>query len=517
MREVLSRRPQHLVAIFDESAISVRRRRVERLLPMSPFCVRNEIVVDRMLGDISLSPHPGEPPFSDFVMMIHEFEQEQRDSTMIASADADRLRSTIDALVLGDRPPAHWVLLADRALPPETGMTSIRLLQRKEGHRQVLLSAANYGRLSTLMYAAFSSCNLTITDEGLGHVLQQGVNLVGAGLLDMIKKQSGMPDNSSVLGFVGMLLAARHVRSEDPDALVASVDGSIARLWLKLGPAGDGRRCDLIAVRREADGSFRITCIEVKTTGEAVLPDETALVDRAADQIERTAAVLSSAIGGKGPFAAPRSEMLKEVLVRAASSRWGAERDDVAQRKIWGPLLKDLFGDCPEPPVVRVDGEIVIVKLRSTNPARVNPLGGRQVRISVRTITEKAAEALFGNDFVRKAPPEDDGSDGEDKDPDRSAGEPGAAPAKEGAWSAERASPGGAGSPICSRTGRPRTSAGGDEPSALTADAATGSDRPDGTDGTDAPAESAPVGRASDVDIEGGVGSGDRDRPGHRG
>ena len=505
VREVLSRRPQHLVAIFDESAISVRRRRVERLLPMSPFCVRNEIVVDRMLGDISLSPHPGEPPFSDFVMMIHEFEQEQRDSTMIASADADRLRSTIDALVLGDRPSAHWVLLADRALPPESGMTSIRLLQRKEGHRQVLLSAANYGRLSTLMYAAFSSCNLTITDEGLGHVLQQGVNLVGAGLLDMIKKQSGLPDNASVLGFVGMLLAARHVRSDDRDALVASVDGPVARLWLRLGPAGDGRRCDLIAVRREADGSFRITCIEVKTTGDAVLPDETAVVGHAADQIERTAAVLSSAIGGTGPFAAPRSEMLKEVLVRAASSRWGAERDDVAQRKIWGPLLKDLFGHSPEPPVVRVDGEIVIVKLRSTEPARVTPLRGRQVRISVRTITEKAAEALFGNDFVRKAPPEGDGSDGEDKDPERSAGEPGAAPTKEGASSADRASRGGPGSPNGGRTGRTTTSAGGEKPSASTADAAAGIDRPDGTD---APAESAPVDWSSEADIGGGSGAG---------
>ena len=49
VREVLSKRPQHLIAIFDESAISVRRRRVERLLPMSPFCVRNEIVVERAI------------------------------------------------------------------------------------------------------------------------------------------------------------------------------------------------------------------------------------------------------------------------------------------------------------------------------------------------------------------------------------------------------------------------------------------------------------------------------------
>lgn len=403
--DALDSRPQHLIAIFDESSISVRRRRVERLLPMSPFCVRHEIVVDKMLGDITLSAHPGEPPFSDFVLMIHEFEQEQRDSTMIASADADRLRSTIDGLLLGDQPPAQWVLLADRALPAESGMKAIRLLQRKEGHRQVLLSAANYGRLSTLMYAAFASCNLTITDEGIGHVLRQGVNLVGAGLLDMIKKQSGQPDDAKVLGFVGMLLAARDVRRQFPDALVASVDGKIARLWLKLGPAAGGERCDLIAVRRGADGSFRITCIEVKTTREATLLDEQALVSRAADQIERTAAVLLNAVSGSGPFAAPRSEMLKEVLVRAASNRWGDDADDVAQRKIWGPWLKELFGGSDQPPLVQVDGEVVVVKLRSTEAPRSSALGGRQIPITVRAITEPLAEELFGREFVSKAPP----------------------------------------------------------------------------------------------------------------
>ena len=503
VREVLSSRPQHLVAIFDESAISVRRRRVERLLPMSPFCVRNEIVVDRMLGDIGLSPHPGEPPFSDFVLMIHEFEQEQRDSTMVASADADRLRSTIDGLLLGERAPARWVMLADRALPPESGMTSIRLLQRREGHRQVLLSAADYGRLSTLMYAAFRSCNLTITDEGLGHVLRQGVDLVGAGLLDMIKKRSGLPDNASVLGFVGMLLAARHVRSEDRGALVASVDGRVARLWLKLGPAGDRRRCDLIAVRRGTDRAFRITCIEVKTTGEAVLSDETALIGRAADQIERTAAVLSSAVDGSGPFAAPRSEMLKEVLVRAASSRWGAEQDDVAQRRVWGPLLKDLFGDGPEPPVVRVDGEIVIVKLRSTEPTRVTPLGGKEIPISVRTITEKAAEELFGKDFVTEAQPEDadsdgDASDGEDRGGQRSAGE-------KAASTTDHASGPESGPRDAGETRETATERGKYEPSPIGADAAVKRERRGGTEAT---VVSAGGDRTNEAVVEGGLSAG---------
>ena len=504
VREVLLKRPQHVIGIFDESAISVRRRRVEHLLPMSPFCVRNEIVVDRMLGDISLSPHPGEPPFSDFVMMIHEFEQEQRDSTMIASADADRLRSTIDSLLLGDRPPAHWVLLADRALPPESGMKSIRLLQRKEGHRQVLLSAAHYGRLATLMHASFSSCNLTITDEGLGQVLRQGVNLVGAGLLDMIKKQSGQPDHASVLGFVGMLLAARQVRSEDPDALVASVDDKIARLWLKLGPVGGGKRCDLIAVRRAGDGSFRMTCIEVKTTGEAGLPDEVALVDHAADQIEQTAAVLSNAVNGAGPFAAPRSEMLKEVLVRAASNRWGAEQDDVAQRKIWGPLLQDLFADSPEPPVVRVDGEIVVVKLRSTEPARVMPLAGRQIPITVRTITERPAEELFGNGFVTKVVPESAGPDGENRQRHESPGEHPVPPEEESESPTDDGTGTEPGPPAGGKADRAGEAPGGDEAGPSSSGAAPGmesSARPD------AGGASAVVNRAKEGAAEGRTGA----------
>jgi Holliday junction resolvasome RuvABC ATP-dependent DNA helicase subunit len=405
----LGQRSFHIAAIFDESAISVRRRRFDRLLPMSPFCVRNDIVVDRFLGDISLSPQPGEPPFSDFVLMIHELEQEQRDSTMVASADADKLRQTIDQLLLGDSPIARWVLLADRALPAESGMQSVRLLERKEGHRQVLLSAADHGRLATLMYSAFQSCNLTVTTEGLGDILRQGVNLVGAGLLDMIKKQNGQPDNAKVLGFVGMLLAARDVRREHPDALIASVDNKIARLWLKLGIRSSAERCDLLAVRREPDGAFRITAIEVKTTQANVLVDEAAIVAHAAAQIQGTAAVLANAVAGDGPFGAPRSEMLKEVLVRAASSRWGSESEDTLRRQTWGPWLQNLFDGSQERPAVRIDGEIVVVKLRSAEPPRMTTIANTIIPIVVRTITEPLAETLIAAELANVPAPDGPG------------------------------------------------------------------------------------------------------------
>ena len=89
---------------------------------------------------------------------------------------------------------------------------------------------------------------------------------------------------------------------------------------------------------------------------------------------------------------------------------------------------------------MRVDDEIIIVKLRSTEPARVTPLVGRQIPISVRTITEGAAEELFGNDVVAKVRPEGADWDGESEDPNGSPGEGPVSLAKEVASPADHVS-----------------------------------------------------------------------------
>ena len=142
-----------------------------------------------------------------------------------------------------------------------------------------------------------------------------------------------------------------------------------------------GQRLHSLEAAPADDHGRALGAVHIRTVGAI---DEISNSRRAV--IDALSSALASAVCGAGPFAAPRSEMLKEVLVRAASNRWGADEDNVAKRKIWGPLLKDLFGDSAEPPVVRVDGEIVVVKLRSTERERVTPLGGRKIPISVRTI-----------------------------------------------------------------------------------------------------------------------------------
>lgn len=391
------RRRYHVLGLFDESSIAIRKQRIDGFLRMSPFCIRNEITVDSLLGEIGLRPHPGEPPFSDFVLMIQARQGERLDFAMYAAADADELRALTDQLVSGDDPVARWVMLADRALPREAGMRSVRLLERVEGKRHVLLAAGDYDRLADVMEVAFQHCNLPVSRRELTEVLRQGAHLVGGGLLDLVRKQSGEADNANVVGFVGMLLAARDTRRRHPDCLVASVDSRVARLWLRLGVGAPSSRCDLLALRRAGDGTFIFTAIEVKTTMDADLPDEERRVAGGLRQVSSTASVIRRALEDEDGdvFSAPRLEMLEEMLVRAAGVRWSTEEADAAHRRRWGPWLRELFDGKARPPV-KVEGEVVLVKLRANRPARRDPLAADDLAATLSVITEPLARSLLG-------------------------------------------------------------------------------------------------------------------------
>ncbi|MFA5963739.1 MAG: AAA family ATPase [Sphingomonas sp.] len=397
IEEGFGNRRYHLLGLFDESSIAIRKQRIHGFLRMSPFCIRNEITVDSLLGEIALRPHPGEPPFSDFVLMIQARQGERLDTAMYAAADADELRVLTDRLVTGPDPLARWVMLADRALPREAGMSSVRLLEREEGKRHVLLAAGDYDRLADVMEVAFQHCNLPVGRRELAEVLRQGAHLVGGGLLDLIRKQSGEADNANVVGFVGMLLAARDERRRHPDCLVASVDSRVARLWLRLGVGGPSNRCDLLALRRTEDGTFVFTALEVKTTLDPDPADEIQRIDAALTQVASTASVIRRALMDEDDdvFSAPRLEMLKEVLVRATGVRWSSEEADADHRRRWGPWLKELFDSELRPPV-RVEGGVVLVKLRANRPARRDALQCEDLVATLSVVTEPLARSLLG-------------------------------------------------------------------------------------------------------------------------
>jgi hypothetical protein len=79
-------------------------------------------------------------------------------------------------------------------------MQSVRLLQQKEGQRQILLASRDYWRLTQLLRSEFNSSNLSLSHKQLENLLEEGANLVGGGLLELIQ-QNGKPNKGYVSDF----------------------------------------------------------------------------------------------------------------------------------------------------------------------------------------------------------------------------------------------------------------------------------------------------------------------------
>ncbi|MGH8549400.1 MAG: hypothetical protein ACRERU_12545 [Methylococcales bacterium] len=310
-------RPCHVAAIFDESTIQLRRRGAGRSLPMSPFCIRYGIKVDHRSGRISLQPEPGESPFSEFLLLMDALEGRQRDATPHAYADAEALAQTTDAILQGEQPAARGLFLADRALPLEAGMQSVRIWERRAGMRDTFLASRDFGSVARLIRPVFARCNLTVTPEHTCRLLHQGARLLGSGILSIIKKQDGQPDYKKVIGFAGLLFTARDFQRRYPGALVLSVDHPLARLWLRTGSRSFEDRCDLLILwEDEASATFHLIASEVKASDADQLKNKPHRVMHAVEQVEQTLEAVedglaAAAMLSNSPLSIPRCEMLK--------------------------------------------------------------------------------------------------------------------------------------------------------------------------------------------------------------
>jgi Holliday junction resolvasome RuvABC ATP-dependent DNA helicase subunit len=399
--EMIRQRPCHLIAVFDESTIRIRQRRAGHNLPMSPFCVRYEIQVDRRSGRLELRPQPGESPFSEFLLMMNELEGNQRDATPHAYADAESLAQTVDAILQGEEPAARWLFLADRALPPEAGMHSVRIWERHQGMRDTFLACRDFAQLAQLIRPVFSRCNLTVTLDRMTSLLHQGSRLLGSGLLDIIKKNDGQPDQKKVVGFAGLLVAARDYQNRLPGCLVVSVDHPLARLWLRSGHRDLRERCDLLVLWRDGeDGPFKLVAAEVKASDGDALRNMDERIRHAVGQVQVTLNAISDGLSAGNaehctPLSVPRLEMLKQTLVRAAQARMGEPAEDRRNRQRWGIWLRDMFGG-EDGPEVELCGEIVSVLLRRADQGSAEAISGRDgAALTHRTLCEPDIERLL--------------------------------------------------------------------------------------------------------------------------
>lgn len=77
----LQTQPAHVVAVFDEASVRVRRGGAGQRLPMSPFCVRRKVAFHQRWNELRLEPVAGDPPFLEFIELIKQVEGNEGEGT----------------------------------------------------------------------------------------------------------------------------------------------------------------------------------------------------------------------------------------------------------------------------------------------------------------------------------------------------------------------------------------------------------------------------------------------------
>ena len=390
--ETLRDNPVHIVAVFDEATTAMRHQPCgANLVAMSPFAIRRSITFQGINRKVELLPTAEDSVFRSFYDVAARLQKASPSQTPQASADADRVAEQIDAALAVSPPVALWFFFADRALPMPSRVNSARILERTEGRRRSVCYDCSYERLALLLRSSLDRFNLRFSATQLEQLLQEGVALLGDGLLNLFKAHA-QPDIARVQGFAGMLIAARDYRDRHPGALVVSVDTKLARLWLRL--ADRTERCDLLGLRND-DGVLTVDAIEVKTSGTATGVSEKEIT-KATIQLNSTIQAIQSGLdeGDQASIlAAPRQEMLKEVFVSGCQALTASRGD----RTRWAHWLKVLFRQEDGAEETRLHGTVYAVELSNNGPARERLLTDDLYDIVLLRLREERIQALVSD------------------------------------------------------------------------------------------------------------------------
>ena len=417
--DALKERPVHVLGVFDEATTAMRHQPSgANVLPMSPFAIRRRVTFQGLQRKVELLPSLDESVFRSFYDMVGRLRGSHVGETPQASADADRVAERIDDALAEPSPAAMWFFFADRALPSPARVGAARILERREGRRRCVCYDASYERLALLLRPPLDEFNLRFSHGELQELLEEGVALVGEGLIDLFRSDA-QADTARVRGFAGMLVAARDYRDRHPEALLVSVDTKLARLWLRLSDAGE--RCDLMALRRE-EGTITVDAIEVKTAGRETGVSGTE-IEKATRQLASTLEAIESGLtedGDGSPLAAPRQEMLKEVFVAGCQALTASKED----RTRWAGWLEVLFGQVESGDEIRLAGTVYAVELRSNSPSVHRDLVEEPYGIGLRCIREARIQELVSPRY----PAPDPSGDDDGGEPPGPSPEPGAPP-----------------------------------------------------------------------------------------
>ena len=233
---------------------------------MSPFAIRRRVAFQGIQRKVELLPTHDESVFRSFYDMVARLHGAHFGETPQASADAERMASSIDTALGWGGPGGSVVLLrGPGAASPRRSRSGTAFWKgaREDGGACAMTRATSGSRCC--LGHRWTTFNLRFSHEELQDLLEEGVSLVGDGLIELFRADAQADFQDGCSGSRGCSWLRATTATGIQSALVVSVDTKLARLWLRLSDAAE--RCDLVALRHE-EGVITVEAIEVKTSGQ---------------------------------------------------------------------------------------------------------------------------------------------------------------------------------------------------------------------------------------------------------
>lgn len=269
VKVALSSRPVHVAFYFDQSSYAIEYGPNSHNLYINPLVITYGYTFDEIQHRGSI--YPLSETDSGLICDYHKL---MRSADIISdsvnprtiyngNADMTAVVSTIQ-----DK-QTQWLVVADRDTTGYQPLASIPIGEMQYDKRMVNAWAADDSRIISQYLALLREYNLYPKPETLIQILRQFGHVASNGLISIPRfgADAQAVDNKRK-GLIGTLLAASWYMKQHDDALVASLDGDKARLWLHNSKYGN-ERADLLGLYYDdASDTLHVEPIEVKTRDE---------------------------------------------------------------------------------------------------------------------------------------------------------------------------------------------------------------------------------------------------------
>ena len=352
VRSALLAKRVHVAFYFDQSAYAIEFGPNSKNLYINPLVVTYDYDYDEIQhrGSIFPSSEMSSGLIGDYHKLLKSADLISNNMnprpTYNGNTDMTAVVSTIQ-----DK-GTQWLVAADRDTNNYDPANAIPIGEMPYDRRTVNVWASTDSRIITQYLAMLRAYNLYPQPSALISILRRFGHIASSGLISIPRSGAdSQAIENKKKGLLGTLFAAAWYTKDSKDALVASLDGDKARLWLQDSQFGN-ELADLVGLRYIEDtNTLLIQPIEVKTRDES--PDATFSKDEstgitlitkhAADQIASIVGMLRDIFSRDDNvtdmFVAARREVLKYQIV----SECFRNVHDSEWQKRWYLILKRAF------------------------------------------------------------------------------------------------------------------------------------------------------------------------------